>query len=77
MSPKSNIASLRVLENCGFVPAGSRSEFVESLGETLEEVLLELRQGRDAAAPGHAAGAPASAPASEKNRSSMIVAGKG
>jgi RimJ/RimL family protein N-acetyltransferase len=39
----SNVASIRVLEKCGFVVAGSRAEVDEKLGERIEELLLELR----------------------------------
>jgi RimJ/RimL family protein N-acetyltransferase len=39
---KSNVASIRVLEKCGFVVAGSRTEHDEKLGETVEEQLFEL-----------------------------------
>lgn len=38
----SNVASRRVLEKCGFVEIGSRAEHDEKLGETVEELLLEL-----------------------------------
>jgi RimJ/RimL family protein N-acetyltransferase len=37
----SNIGSIRVLEKCGFVAAGSRTED-EKLGEPVEELLYEL-----------------------------------
>jgi RimJ/RimL family protein N-acetyltransferase len=37
-----NVASIRVLEKCGFVVAGSRTELDEKLGEPVEELLLEL-----------------------------------
>jgi RimJ/RimL family protein N-acetyltransferase len=39
---RSNVASIRVLEKCGFVVAGSRTEVDEKLGEPIEELLLEL-----------------------------------
>ena len=39
---RSNVASIRVLEKCGFVVAGSRTELDEKLGEPVEELLLEL-----------------------------------
>jgi RimJ/RimL family protein N-acetyltransferase len=39
---RSNVASIRVLEKCGFVVAGSRTEHDEKLGEPVEELLLEL-----------------------------------
>jgi RimJ/RimL family protein N-acetyltransferase len=38
----SNIGSIRVLEKCGFVAAGSRTEHDEKLGEPVEELLFEL-----------------------------------
>ncbi|MGB2874470.1 MAG: GNAT family N-acetyltransferase [Gaiellaceae bacterium] len=38
----SNVASIRVLEKCGFVVTGSKTEFDEAYGERVEEVLLEL-----------------------------------
>ena len=37
----SNVASIRVLEKCGFVVVGSRAEVDEKLGEQVEELLLE------------------------------------
>jgi len=39
---KSNVGSVRVLEKCGFVVAGSRAEVDERLGERIEELLFEL-----------------------------------
>ncbi len=39
---RSNVASIRVLEKCGFVVVGSRTEVDERLGEPVEELLLEL-----------------------------------
>ena len=39
----SNVASVRVLEKCGFVVVASRTEHDEKLGEPVEELLLELR----------------------------------
>jgi RimJ/RimL family protein N-acetyltransferase len=38
----SNVASTRVLEKCGFVVVGSRTEVDEKLGRPIEELLLEL-----------------------------------
>lgn len=38
-----NVASIRVLEKCGFVSSGSRTEFNEALGAEIEEILMELR----------------------------------
>jgi RimJ/RimL family protein N-acetyltransferase len=38
----SNVASIRVLEKCGFVVAGYRREFDEAFGEDVEEAILEL-----------------------------------
>jgi RimJ/RimL family protein N-acetyltransferase len=40
---RSNRASIRVLEKCGFVPVDSRAEHDERLGAIVEEILLELR----------------------------------
>ena len=40
---KANVGSIRVLEKCGFVPAGSTVEYDEALGEEIEEILMELR----------------------------------
>jgi len=37
-----NVGSIRVLEKCGFVATGSRSEFDERFGQQVEELLLEL-----------------------------------
>lgn len=42
-----NLASIRVLEKCGFVRIGRDRGFAEARGEEIEEVVLELR----AAAP--------------------------
>jgi RimJ/RimL family protein N-acetyltransferase len=39
---KSNVASVRVLEKCGFLLVGSRTEHDDKLGEPVEELLLEL-----------------------------------
>jgi RimJ/RimL family protein N-acetyltransferase len=39
---RSNVASIRVLEKCGFVVVASRTEVDERLGEPVEELLLEL-----------------------------------
>jgi len=39
---RSNPASIRVLEKCGFVEVDSREEHDERLGVVVEEVLLEL-----------------------------------
>ena len=38
-----NIASIRVLEKCGFIPIGRDRGFAEARGEEVEEVILELR----------------------------------
>jgi len=38
----SNVGSIRVLEKCGFVAVGSRSEHDENFGRPVEEVLYEL-----------------------------------
>ncbi len=38
----SNVGSIRVLEKCGFVVAGSRTEHDEKLGQPVEELLFEL-----------------------------------
>jgi RimJ/RimL family protein N-acetyltransferase len=40
---RSNVASIRVLEKCGFVTSGSQTEFDEALREEVEEVLMALR----------------------------------
>jgi RimJ/RimL family protein N-acetyltransferase len=44
---RSNVASIRVLEKCGFVVVGERAEVDEKLGETVEELLFELSVGGD------------------------------
>ena len=38
-----NLASLRVLEKCGFVPYGVEKSFANARDEEVEEVFLELR----------------------------------
>jgi RimJ/RimL family protein N-acetyltransferase len=38
-----NVASVRVLEKCGFARVDSHSEWDERLGITIEELLMELR----------------------------------
>lgn len=40
---RDNVASLRVLEKCGFHVCGSEKAFATARGEDVEEVLLELR----------------------------------
>ena len=40
---KDNVASLRVLEKCGFMIAGYERGFANARGEEVEEVVLELR----------------------------------
>jgi RimJ/RimL family protein N-acetyltransferase len=40
---KDNIASLRVLEKCGFTITGYERGFANARGEEVEEVVLELR----------------------------------
>jgi RimJ/RimL family protein N-acetyltransferase len=40
---KDNIASLRVLEKCGFAVVGEDSGFAKARGQEVEESLLELR----------------------------------
>src|SRR6185436_613781 len=40
---KDNLASLRVLEKCGFMIAGCERGFANARGEEVEEVVLELR----------------------------------
>src|SRR4029453_1988037 len=40
---KDNVASLRVLEKCGFTIAGYERGFANARGEEVEEVVLELR----------------------------------
>ena len=57
---KDNIASLRVLEKCGFTIAGYERGFANARGEEVEEVVLELRAeapevGAKHAEPGAAA----------------------
>ena len=37
-----NVASIRVLEKCGFVAVGSHTEHNESFGRPVEEILYEL-----------------------------------
>lgn len=38
-----NIASIRVLQKCGFISIGRDKGFAEARGEEIEEVILELR----------------------------------
>ena len=38
----SNVGSIRVLEKCGFVAVGSRTEHDENFGPPVEEILYEL-----------------------------------
>jgi len=38
-----NVASIRVLQKCGFVPYGTDSGFANARGSDVEEVLLSLR----------------------------------
>jgi RimJ/RimL family protein N-acetyltransferase len=38
-----NLASIRVLEKCGFIRIGRDTGFAEARGEEIEEVVLELR----------------------------------
>jgi len=40
---KDNVASLRVLEKCGFRVVGSEKSFANGRGEEVEEIILELR----------------------------------
>jgi RimJ/RimL family protein N-acetyltransferase len=40
-----NVASIRVLEKCGFVPIGRDRGFANARGAEVEEVVLELRAG--------------------------------
>ena len=42
---KDNIASLRVLEKCGFMIAGYERGFANARGEEVDEVVLDLRAG--------------------------------
>jgi RimJ/RimL family protein N-acetyltransferase len=42
---RDNIASIRVLEKCGFTICGSDKGYSKARGEEVEEVLLELRAG--------------------------------
>lgn len=47
---KDNVASLRVLEKCGFTIIGYEKGFANARGEEIEEVILELRaDGREEA----------------------------
>ncbi len=39
---KDNLASIRVLEKCGFKPSGYSKGFAEGRGEEVEEVILKL-----------------------------------
>ncbi len=39
---RDNVASIRVLEKCGFVRCGSGRAFAEARGEEIEEVFFEL-----------------------------------
>ncbi len=40
---KDNVASLRVLEKCGFKVIGEEKGFANACGEEIEEVVLELK----------------------------------
>ena len=40
---KDNVASLRVLEKCGFTICGDDKAFANARGEEIEEAILELR----------------------------------
>lgn len=40
---KDNLASIRVLEKCGFTVSGYKKGFANARGEEIEEVVLELR----------------------------------
>lgn len=40
---RANVASIRVVEKCGFVLSGYQTVFDEVLGEAVEEAILELR----------------------------------
>jgi RimJ/RimL family protein N-acetyltransferase len=42
---RDNVASLRVLEKCGFVPSGTGRGFANARGAEVEELILELRAG--------------------------------
>ena len=42
---RDNIASIRVLEKCGFVRVGREQGFANARGAEIEEVVLELRAG--------------------------------
>ena len=56
---KDNIASLRVLEKCGFTIAGYERGFANARGEEVDEVVLELRVEAPEGRPKNAApGAP-------------------
>lgn len=51
---KDNIASIRVLQKCGFEVYGEGKEFSNARGEEVEKVILQLRSG--AASPQEGAG---------------------
>jgi len=40
---RSNVASIRVLEKCGFTTIGLERHVDEQMGEEIDEALLELR----------------------------------
>jgi RimJ/RimL family protein N-acetyltransferase len=44
----SNVASIRVLEKCGFVRVGAKTEHDERLGQDVELLLVELASSRQA-----------------------------
>ena len=47
-----NLASLRVLEKCGFVVIGREKGFANARGMEIEEVVLELSSGGKTGASG-------------------------
>lgn len=44
---KDNVASIRVLEKCGFVTAGADKGFANARGEEIEEVILALEASEE------------------------------
>jgi RimJ/RimL family protein N-acetyltransferase len=45
---RDNVASLRVLEKCGFVQVGTSRGWANARGEVVDEILLEWTPGRTA-----------------------------
>jgi RimJ/RimL family protein N-acetyltransferase len=42
---KDNVATIRVLQKCGFEISGEGKEFSNARGEEVEELILQLRAG--------------------------------